>query len=344
MKKLIFAIESSCDETAAALVADGTIEISDSLATSKELHEKTGGVVPEVAARKQLEFILPVIEDCLEKGAIKLGLSRDELISRIDAIAVTVGPGLAGSLVVGVEAAKALSLAWGKPLIPVNHLIGHIYANFLGKSLENFSIFPAVAMVVSGGHTDLLLMKGHYDFEYLGGTLDDAAGECFDKSARILGISDYLGGVKLSNLAAKSTTGALHGVLPRPLIREDNYDFSFSGLKTAVKRYFENNKDVDLSDLSAEIEDSIVDVLVAKLIKAVGAYGVKNVLVGGGVSANTKLRKELKEKIEVPVFFPEVRLCTDNAIYIASAAYFKPEKLHSSKIEVNPSLSVTDLI
>ncbi len=345
MKKVIFAIESSCDETAAAIVIDGTIEVSSSLATSKELHEKTGGVVPEVAARKQLEFMLPVIEDCL-KGACNYFKDPDfrNIPKFIDAVAVTVGPGLAGSLVVGVEAAKALSLAWEKPLIPVNHLIGHIYANYLGKVEDTAPEFPALALVVSGGHTDLVLIKNHYDFEYLGGTLDDAAGECFDKSARLLGISDYLGGVLLSKEAEKSQNSKIIGSLPRPLINEDNYDFSFSGLKTAVKRYHEKNPNAVLADLCCEIEDSIVDILVEKTTRAANEYKVKNILVGGGVSANTKLRKILTEKSKVPVFFPEPRLCTDNAIYIASAAFFRPESVENSKIEVNPSLSVTDII
>ena len=194
--KTILSIESSCDETAAAIVQDGVTIIAESLATSRELHEKTGGVVPEIAARKQVEFIVPVINDCLEKADKHYGVSTPrEVQQKIDAIAVTVGPGLVGSLIVGVEAAKALALAWDIPIIPVNHLVGHIYGNFLqtGNTPEPHTLMPAVALVVSGGHTDLIYMKDHGQFEYLGGTFDDAAGECFDKTASMLVLAQYLG-------------------------------------------------------------------------------------------------------------------------------------------------------
>ncbi len=345
MYKTILAIESSCDETGVAIVEGGIIEVASALATSQELHKKTGGVVPEVAARKQLEYILPVIAQCLEKAQVyyRVG-SISEVIERIDAIAVTVGPGLSGSLIVGVESAKALALSWNKPLIPVNHLIGHLYANFIGKTANDLPSFPAVGLVISGGHTDLILIKDHYKFEYLGGTLDDAAGECFDKSARLLGISDYLGGSLLSELARKSNNSSINGVLPRPLINEDNFDFSFSGLKTAVRRLYDNNPKAPIEDISAEVQSSIVEVVSVKVKKAVDKYKVKCVLVGGGVSANLELRKGLNTSINVPIYFPEYRLCTDNAIYIASAAYFKPIHLLTSEVVVNPGLSVTDII
>jgi len=345
MYKTILAIESSCDETGVAIVEAGTIEIASSLATSQDLHKKTGGVVPEVAARKQLEYILPIINQCLEKALLYYRVkSISEVIDRIDAIAVTVGPGLSGSLIVGVESAKTLALSWNKPLIPVNHLIGHLYANFIGKTANDIPSFPAIGLVISGGHTDLILVKDHYSFEYLGGTLDDAAGECFDKSARLLGISDYLGGALLSEIARKSTNSSIKGVLPRPLINENNFDFSFSGLKTAVRRFYDNNPKILVEDISAEVQSSIVDVVSVKVKKAVDRYKVKCVLVGGGVSANLELRKGLNASINVPIYFPEYRLCTDNAIYIASAAYFKPTHLLNSEVQVNPSLSVTDII
>src|SRR3989344_9425308 len=256
---LIFGIETSCDETAAALVENGVNEISSVVASSQELHEATGGIVPEVAARKQVEFIVSVIDQTIKKAVNALRVSTEkEVIVQIDAIAVTVGPGLIGSLLIGVEAAKALAVAWNKPLIPVNHLIGHIYGNFLRESSLSFGgnlkpgeeppkniKFPAVVLIVSGGHTDLVLMKDHGDFDYLGGTLDDAAGEAFDKTARLLGLGKYLGGPLLSKKAAECTHNSLIGRLPRSKMHDDDYDFSFSGLKTAAARLansFENSK------------------------------------------------------------------------------------------------------
>jgi N6-L-threonylcarbamoyladenine synthase len=353
----IFSIETSCDETAAAIVENGSKLLASSIASSRELHEKTGGVVPEIAARKQVESIVPVMNDVMEKFREWLGESEKDLTverlfeKHIDAIAVTVGPGLIGSLIVGVEAAKALSLALDKPLIPVNHLIGHIYGNFVDSDFE--VEFPMLALVVSGGHTDLVLMKDHYDIEYIGGTLDDAAGEAFDKTARLLGISKYLGGALLSKEAAKCNHGKYSGVLPRPMLNRDGFDFSFSGLKTAVKVFVEKNKDVDVCCLSREFEDAVVEVLVAKTIKAAKENGVKTVLLGGGVSANTTLRERLAkegEKKNLKVYFPKFELCTDNAIYIASAAYFLQKKVgldnfkgvDYSKVRPDPSLGITD--
>lgn len=297
----ILAIETSCDETAAAIVTDGIHEVSSVLATSREIHEKTGGVVPEVAARKQVEFILPVIRETLNKS----GMNSDA----IDAIAVTVGPGLIGSLLVGVEAAKALALAWEKPLIPVNHLVGHIYANFVG--VPKLPQLPALVLIVSGGHTDLVLMRDHGDLEYLGGTIDDAAGEAFDKTARLLGISKYLGGVKLSQLAGTCTHNSLKDTLPRPKIHDDDFDFSFSGLKTAVRRLVENEHP-PIEAVAREFEDAVVDVLVKKSISAALNSDVKSFLLGGGVAANKPLRDRLVgefSKLGIPVHIPELKLC-----------------------------------
>ncbi|MDC0449240.1 tRNA (adenosine(37)-N6)-threonylcarbamoyltransferase complex transferase subunit TsaD, partial [bacterium] len=278
----IFGIETSCDETAAAVVRDGVYEICSVVSSSADLHHKTGGVVPEVAARKQVEFIVPVVEETLNQFG--------EGIDKIDALAVTVGPGLIGSLLVGVEAAKALSLAWDKPLIPVNHLVGHIYANWVDN--PNSVEFPALGLVVSGGHTDLVLMKGHGGMEFLGGTIDDAAGEAFDKTARLLGLAKYLGGVELSNKAAECTNNTLVGRLPRPMLDRDNYDFSFSGLKTAVRRLVEGNN-LPPEVVACEFETAVVDVLVKKTIRAAKNHNVKSILLGGGVSANRPLRKRM---------------------------------------------------
>jgi N6-L-threonylcarbamoyladenine synthase len=319
---VILSIESSCDETACAIVKDGLYELSSTVATSKDFHEKTGGVVPEIAARKQLESILPVINDCLDK--VKYTPSN------IDAIAVTVGPGLIGSLIVGIEAAKALSFAWNKPLIPVNHLMGHVYSSLLGlpdeekAELDFTKIFPAIGFVVSGGHTDLILMRSHKDIEYIGGTLDDAAGEAFDKTARLLGLAKYLGGVELSKRASLCEHNTLLGRLPRPLMDAKGFDFSFSGLKTAVK-YLIEREHPEINIVSCEFENAVCDVLVNKCIKAAKQYNVKSILLGGGVSANTQLRTRLKmeaDNIGVKLFVPPLRLTGDNAVYIASSAYF----------------------
>jgi len=350
----ILAIESSCDETACAIVKDGITVAADIVATSKELHEKTGGVVPEVAARKQMEFIVPVVEQTLRKvyGDISEEAFQQNLKigEGIDFIAVTIGPGLVGSLIVGVEAAKSLALTWGKPLIPVNHLIGHIYANFIEEDGVKKNIeFPAVALLVSGGHTDLVFMRGHGNFEYIGGTLDDAAGEAFDKTARLLGLSKYLGGVLLSKKATECTNNVISGKLPRPMISEDNFDFSFSGLKTAVRRLVEKN-DYPVEVVSCEFENAVCDVLVEKTIRAVKKFGARTLLLGGGVAANKQLRTRLQkesENIEVKFYVPSVELCGDNAIYIGSAAYFVTDIRSDAKkldeINVNPSLGIMDV-
>ena len=344
----ILSIESSCDETACAIVKDGTEILAHVVASSKDFHEKTGGVVPEVAARKQLEFIVPVIEQTLtEFYGDSIRKKRETKSGKgIDAIAVTVGPGLIGSLIVGIEAAKVLAFAWEKPLIPVNHLLGHIYANFIQEKGEKPKIidFPSIALLVSGGHTDLILMHGHGDFEYIGGTLDDAAGEAFDKTARLLGLVKYLGGPLLSQKAAECTNNTISGKLPRPMINENNFDFSFSGLKTAVKRLVENNNyPVDV--VSCEFENAVCDVLVEKTIKAVKKYKVTSLLLGGGVAANRQLRKRLENKannLSVKFYVPPIELCTDNAVYIASVAYFnyKPKKIE--EIIADPSLGIMD--
>ena len=387
---LILGIETSCDETAAALVEDGVHEISSVIASSQEIHQATGGIVPEVAARKQVEFIVPVIEQAVKKASEFLGFLHGEsvkdnrdIIKKIDALAVTVGPGLIGSLLVGVEAAKALSVAWSKPLIPVNHLIGHIYGNFLWESSSSLGgnsepgeytqkdiKFLAIVLIVSGGHTDLVLMKDHGKFDYLGGTLDDAAGEAFDKTARLLGLGKYLGGPLLSKKAAECTHNSLAGRLPRSKMHDDDYDFSFSGLKTAVARLansFENSKSfesvkdvknykgsevpdgVPVEVIACEFENAVVDVLVHKAMRAVKEYNVPTLLLAGGVAANTQLRTRLKnecEELGVGFFVPPLRLCSDNAIYIASAAYFNQTASNKplSDINANPSLGVMDKV
>ena len=332
---LILGIETSCDETAAALVEDGIYEISSVVASSQELHKKTGGVVPEVAARKQVEFMVPAIAETLKKARVSA--------ADIDALAVTVGPGLIGSLFVGVEAAKALAMAWDKPLIPVNHLVGHIYAAFIGSDAP---ALPAVVLIVSGGHTDLVLMRGHGALEYLGGTVDDAAGEAFDKTARLLGLGAYLGGAALSRKAQEvfPATSSRCPRLPRPMLDQATFDFSFSGLKTAVKRLVETGR-YPVAVVAREFEDAVVDVLAAKTMRAAKGLGVKSVIVGGGVAANSHLRNRLRAEVGTQGFtlhIPPPRLCTDNAVVIASAAYFNQTQKKLSEIQPNPSLVIAD--
>jgi N6-L-threonylcarbamoyladenine synthase len=341
----ILAIETSCDETACAVVENGVNIICSVVASSKEFHEKTEGIVPEVASRKQLEYIVPVLDETVHLLMEKeKRISFEDAVRSIDALAVTVGPGLIGSLLIGVEVAKTLSILWNKPLIPVNHLVGHVYANFIGDSGK--IKLPALAMVVSGGHTDMILLKDHGVLTYLGGTLDDAAGEAFDKTARLLGISKYLGGVALSKKAAECTYNSLKGVLPRPMISSPNYDFSFSGLKTAVKRLVEGGT-YPVEVVAREFEESVVEVLVTKICKAVNEFGIKTVLLGGGVAANTTLRSQLgikSKEADFELFIPPVSLCTDNAVYIAAAAYFlgSTKKWEISEINANPSLGIMD--
>lgn len=343
----VLGIETSCDETSVAVVEDGVTELTCVIASSKEFHEKTGGVVPEIAARKQVEFIVPVLDQVFSQVPKET----------IDAIAVTKGPGLIGSLIVGIESAKALSLALGKPIIAVNHLVAHFYANFLTYPAEDI-IFPALALVVSGGHTDLVLVQHHGNLKHLGSTVDDAAGEAFDKTARILGIGDYLGGAKLSQKALECRKNTLAGKLPRPMLDQSNYDFSFSGLKTAVKRLVENqNKEENLSknemaiispsveEIALEFETAVVDVLVGKTIRASQDFGVKSILLGGGVAANTALRTRLEietKRIGKKFFKPDSRLCGDNASAVASAGFFNQNFATLEELRPNPSMSIMD--
>lgn len=324
----ILGIETSCDETAAAVVKKGVKILSQTVASSIELHQKTGGIIPEVAAREQIKCILPVIENTLNK-------------QKIDALAVTVGPGLIGSLLVGVETAKTLAYTWQKPIIPVNHLQAHLYANWLENKKP---LFPALGLVVSGGHTDLVLMKDHGKIKWLGGTRDDAAGECFDKTARVLDLH-YPGGPEIAKLAKKGNPQAYD--LPRPMIEQKNFDFSFSGLKTAVINLVKKEKEINQADLAASIQQTIVEVLVAKTFKAAQKYQVKSVLIAGGVAANQQLRQEMETRLAVlntKLFIPPPKLCTDNATYIAACAFFNFKPLSWQKIQADPSLNIEEMI
>lgn len=319
----ILGIESSCDETAAAVVVDG-IEVRRSvIASSQEFHAKTSGIVPEVAAREQVKSIIPVIHAALE------GMVPED----IDAIGVTVGPGLIGSLLVGVHTARTLAYVWHKPLIPVHHLVAHCYAAFLGDVTPQF---PALALIVSGGHTELLLFTSSATYQWLGGTRDDAAGEAFDKIARLLGLP-YPGGPSLDAAAKEGNARAIH--FPRPLL-PDTYDFSFSGLKSAAARYIESHPDAVVSDVSASFQEAIVDVLVKKTKHAAEDHAVKSVWIVGGVAANTRLRERMTEELshEYQLIIPAITYCTDNAATIASCAYFQNNPAPWQEVTADPSL------
>ena len=332
----ILAIETSCDETSAAIVREGREVRSNVIASQTDLHARYGGIVPELASRHHITAIIPVIQEALEEA----DTNQDE----IDAIAVTEGPGLSGSLLVGVNLAKSLAFAWKKPLIPVNHLEGHIYSSWLQIDDEiEAPEFPAVCLIVSGGHTELVLVHRHGVYEILGRTLDDAAGEAFDKGARILGLG-YPGGPAIQQAAEGAR---LMVEFPRAWLG-DSYDFSFSGVKTALLRECEQYRrpkdprrqpqrdptapfaeheppeyspNMPVSDLAASYQDAIVDVLVTKTVRAATESDARSVLLAGGVAANRLLRNRLSRQLDLALFVPPIEYCTDNAAMIASAAY-----------------------
>ncbi|QQE78604.1 tRNA (adenosine(37)-N6)-threonylcarbamoyltransferase complex transferase subunit TsaD [Alicyclobacillus sp. SO9] len=310
----LLGIETSCDETAAAVVEDGRKIISETVASQIDVHAQFGGVVPEVASRKHVQSITYVIEQTLRQGGVSL--------QEMDGIAVTCGPGLLGSLLVGLSAAKGLSLATGLPLIGVHHIAGHVAAAFL----ETEQALPVLALVVSGGHTELLKVDENFVFTKMGGTIDDAAGEAYDKVARLLGFP-YPGGPMVDKLAVDGNPGAYH--FPRSLLDEDSFQFSFSGLKTAV--YNEVNKvrqkggEAAVEDVSASFQAAVIDVLVHKTVRAVQTTGLQTVIVAGGVAANTGLRTALYQAGQehgFSVVFPDLSHCSDNAAMIAAAGYY----------------------
>jgi N6-L-threonylcarbamoyladenine synthase len=329
----ILGIESSCDETAAAIITGegSTVQLkANVVASSLAMHIATGGIIPEQAAREQVKYILPVIKSALAEAKMAM--------EDIDAFAVTYGPGLIGSLLVGVETTKTLSYVLQKPLVPINHMVGHIYANFIN---QNEIKFPLLALVVSGGHTDLLLMKKHGDFQLLGGTRDDAAGEAFDKIGRLLGLN-YPAGPEIEKLAKSGDPKRFR--FPRPMIGSHDYNFSFSGLKAAVLREVQTHKTLDeqtIKDIARATQDAISDVIVKKTLKAASVYDVKSILLSGGVAANQTLRDTFTtatEALPLTIFAPPKSLCTDNAAMIATAAFFnyKPEEL--GNVVANPEL------
>jgi N6-L-threonylcarbamoyladenine synthase len=359
---LILGIESSCDETAAAVVADGRSILSNIVASQVDIHRRYGGVFPEVASRQHVLSILPVIEEALAEAGVELGggrsgaKERSAAGERLDAIAVTRGPGLAGSLLVGVNAAKGLALASGLPLIGINHIEAHIYGNWLVEAPP--PEFPLVCLVVSGGHTELILMTGHGRYRRLGGTLDDAAGEAFDKVGRLLGLP-YPGGPSIQKAAAAGSPTAFK--LPRAWL-PGSHNFSFSGLKTAVLRIvqkYEPQADSGPRSKARAVSSQVPPVVrvlpvanlaasfqaaVVKTCQAADEFGVNMVLLAGGVAANTLLREEMSRRSPVPVRYPPVQLCTDNAAIIASTGFYRYEAGERAgwDLDVNPSLRLVE--
>ncbi len=321
----ILAIESSCDETSIAIVKNGVEVITNIVSSQINVHELFGGVVPEIASRMHIENITIVLDQALKTS----GMSMDD----IDAIAVTYGPGLIGSLLVGLQAAKTLSFIYNKPLVPVHHIAGHIYANNIGKKMN----FPLISLVVSGGHTELVLMKENYSFEYIGGTLDDAVGECYDKVARVIGLA-YPGGPKLDALAH---TGIDNYNLPLPL-DDDSYNFSFSGLKSSVINLKHNEEQrgnkINDANLAASFQNRVIKILTKKTMKALKKYNVDNLIIAGGVSANKGLRDEFKKLCDennINLSIPDLKYCTDNAAMIGAAGYYAYKLSRIANLDLN---------
>jgi N6-L-threonylcarbamoyladenine synthase len=326
----ILAIETSCDETAAAVIENGDTILSNVIASQVDLHAQYGGVFPEVASRRHIEVIYPVVMQAM--GEAHLGF--DDL----DCLAVTQGPGLVGSLLVGMNMAKGLALGRNKPLLGINHIEGHIYSLWLSRKAQEIE-FPLLTLVVSGGHTELYLMLDHGRYQHLGGTLDDAAGEAFDKVGRVLGLP-FPGGPAIDKAAREGNPAAFQ--FPRAVM-EDGYQFSFSGLKTAVLRESQKHPGIlPVNDLAASFQAAVVDVLVEKTGRAALEHGVTAVHLAGGVSANSALRQAMGERLAVPVWYPPLILCTDNAAMIGAAAHwhFINGRSDSLDMDVIPSLQL----
>lgn len=321
----IFAIESSCDETSAAIVKNGNKVIASTVLTQILTHALFGGVVPEIASRKHIENITIVLENTLKEANMTM--------EEIDAIAVTYGPGLIGSLLIGLQAAKTLAFIYNKPLVPVHHIAGHIYANNIERNMQ----FPLIALVVSGGHTELIYMKEDYSFEFLGGTLDDAVGEAYDKVARVIGLK-YPGGPEIDKLAH---VGEDTYDLPLPL-DDDSYNFSFSGLKSAVINLNHNEQMrgniVNKENLACSFQKRVVEILTKKTMRALKEKNVKNLIVAGGVAANKGLREKLTELCQeegVNLTVPSIKYCTDNAVMIGAAGYYAYKLGRISDLNLN---------
>jgi N6-L-threonylcarbamoyladenine synthase len=326
----IFAIETSCDETAAAVIENGRALLASTVASQMDIHARYGGVFPEVASRQHVLSIVPVIQETLSKAHVTF--------ADLDAIAVTRGPGLAGSLIVGVNTAKGLALGAGLPLIGVNHLEGHLYSAWVynaGGEIREEPKFPLIVLLVSGGHTELNLMTNHLEYKRLGFTLDDAAGEAFDKVARLLGLS-YPGGPSVQRAAEDGDASRFQ--FPRAWL-EGSWNFSFSGIKTAVlkqvKEFEAKGKSLPVPDMAASFQAAVVDVLYNKTVRAAREFAAKEIIVAGGVSANRALRTEFQNQGEFKVHIPPLALCTDNAAMIAAAGYYRFALGHASPMELD---------
>ncbi|MHB0875421.1 MAG: tRNA (adenosine(37)-N6)-threonylcarbamoyltransferase complex transferase subunit TsaD [Anaerolineae bacterium] len=344
--RTILAIETSCDETAASVVRDGRVIVSNVVASQIDMHRKYGGVFPELASREHVRVIAAVIEEAL--ASLPGGLDE------VEAVAVTHGPGLAGSLLVGVNAAKGLAFGRGLPLLAIHHLLSHIYANWLIPPDHDQTEppppeprFPLLVLVVSGGHTDLVLMRDHNDYSTIGRTIDDAAGEAFDKVGRLLGLP-YPGGPEIERSAARGVAETID--MPRMRLR-DAYNFSFSGLKTAalriVQSYTQDGEEADpsrlpVSNIAAAFQESVVEALVSRTVEAAQEHGVRQVLLAGGVAANSRLRQAMAEALKgVNLLYPPKRLCTDNAAMVAAAAFYQQEWTRAGwDLDVLPSLGL----
>ena len=325
----VLGIESSCDETAASVVEDGRTVLSNQIASQVEIHARYGGVVPEVASRQHMLAIIPVIENAMSEA----GADWND----IDCLAVTCGPGLAGSLLIGVNTAKAISLSKKIPLLGINHLEGHIYGNWVSKN-DFEPEFPLLALIVSGGHSDLVLMRGHGEYEITGRTRDDAAGEAFDKAARILGFG-YPGGPAIQKAASQGQPTIR---LPRAWIKGTR-DFCFSGIKTALLRLEEKNEINNPNDAAASFQEAVIEVLVSKTVTAADDFGARQIILAGGVAANRALREKLVAESVLPVFVPDFIYCTDNAAMIAACGYYRfiAGQTSSLSLDVLPGLKLT---
>jgi N6-L-threonylcarbamoyladenine synthase len=328
----ILGIETSCDETALAVVEDGTRILSNVVASQVDLHARYGGVVPEVASRRHIEALVPALDEAL--------LTAELDLADLDAIAVTRGPGLAGALLTGVNFAKALAFASGLPLLGINHLEGHIYAAWLER--DEPPRFPLLALIVSGGHSDVVLMDGHGRYRRLGETVDDAAGEAFDKVARLLGLG-FPGGPAIDRLASSISRSGPALKLPRARVA-GAYDFSFSGLKTKVQRITRGEEGTPpaTADLAAAFQESVVDSLVTKALLAADEHGARHLVLSGGVAANTLLRAELARRSRLPVMAPAPSLCTDNGAMIAGCAFYRlrADAAAGLEMDVEPGLRI----
>lgn len=351
---IVLGIESSCDDTGAAVVKDGKLLLSNVTASSMDLHAKYGGIVPEIAARSHIEVIIPVIQQALDMA----GCTWDD----IDAIAVTYGAGLNGSLLIGVLAARTLAIVKNKPLYAINHVEGHLYANFLTETSLPYTLptkqpeMPILGLIVSGGHSQLVFFRDHFDYTLLGQTQDDAVGEAFDKVARILGLP-YPGGVNVSKLAATGNDRAFS--LPKAKMA-GKYDFSFSGLKTAVLRLAQEQvgkdyslpsrelpellNDIQKADIAASFQRVAFETVVDKTVVAFEEFHPKSVIIGGGVAANGELRRQLAERLPIPIEYTDMKLCTDNGAMIATLGCFKAQlgadQADPYTLEISPNLSM----